>query len=432
MIERIAIVLLNTVWALQLYSATGVPPVDESSNNSTLSSTSELAPPLRVVPELKEAYLCTGEGEKFLVDQYGQYLPAYPNSQFFGGKCTFDDFEDGPELGEGAFGTVALAVHKKTGIKVAIKTIFKQVLYDQIRREECLQHSIRSPLVVRHFCTISEDGFVGFVLELVEGSTLYKARKKRSNLPIVSIAAQVVLMMETLHNMNILYRDLKPENIMWVPKTHQVKLIDFGLAVPISGRKGYATGQLGTPPFMAPEIVRNQKYSFPVDWYAVGLVIYELIAGHNPFDNIKDVPTLHFHIMQGFECQLKDQIACHLIKKLTALDPTSRWGDSNSSRKWIKRHQWFADIPWEDFADGDITVLIPEPRRRRRSRHPASLPSQISQHRGNRLTPVGWKYDVEDSSDSELSDEENPLRVTVVSPDSFVYMVPQPLEESEK
>src|SRR5690606_27363909 len=112
--------------------------------------------------------------------------------------------------------------------------------------------------------------------ELVEGYTLYKARKKYDNLPIISIAAQIVLMIEYLHEHYILYRDLKPENIMWSRRDSSVKLIDFGLAQRLDGPNGLASGVSGTPPFMAPEIFTDRRYSYPIDWYSVGLVIYEL------------------------------------------------------------------------------------------------------------------------------------------------------------
>lgn len=331
-----------------------------------------LASPLEIIPEIKESYLCTAKGDHHLLDPDGMYLPAYPSSAVFGGRCHFDDFEEDRVIGRGAFGQVYRAVHRQTGKVVAIKELTRPVEFRLIRREECIQHSLRSPLITRHYCTISEEGYIAFVMELVEGTTLYKARKRSEILPIVSIAAQIELMIEFLHDNYILYRDLKPENIMYNPKKGTVKLIDFGLAHRLDGPNSYTTGQSGTPPFMAPEILGgpNARYSYPADWYAFGLVIYELISGRNPFDSIQDTNVLHSQIAQGFECHLPDKAGCHLIGHLTEHDPDRRWGNTFSSRRRMKSHPWFKGIPWDDFEAGNFSVRFPiiKPPRRDASR----------------------------------------------------------------
>lgn len=323
--------------------------------------------PLTVIPEVKESKWCTEEGSAVLYDSEGAYLPAYPYSQVLGGRCSFEDFEEERVIGRGAFGQVFLATHKATGLKVAIKELTRPVEFRLIRREECIHHSLRSPLIVRHFCTISENDYIAFVMEYVEGTTLYKARRRSQNLPIVSIAAQLVLMLEFLHDRYILYRDFKPENIMYMPKTGEVKLIDFGLAHRLDGPNARTQGQSGTPPFMAPEIVESptSRYSYPADWYALGLVIYELIRGMNPFDNIQDTGILYGIILGGFACNLADTNGCHLIINLTELDPSKRWGSTASTRRKIRRHPWFKGIPWEDFEAGRFRVRLP--------RHPRQI-----------------------------------------------------------
>ncbi len=352
LVKQLALGLFQLTYAIQLFSNIDPPQIDAL-----------VASPLEMVPELKESFLCQPEGDQVLADAEGNYLPAYPNSPTLKGRCSFEDFEDERLIGRGAFGDVYEAVHVKTGIKVAIKELSRPVDYKHIRREECIQHSIRSPFIVKHYCTIVEDGFIAFVIELVEGYSLYKARKKYDNLPIVSIAAQIVLMIEYLHDHNILYRDLKPENIMWSRKDSSVKLIDFGLAQKLEGPNSTASGVSGTPPFMAPEMFSSRRYSYPVDWYSLGLVIYELISGRNPFDGIKETEVLQQQVAEGFECHLSDQTGCHMVSKLTALVPSDRWGVTSVTRRFIRRHQWFQGIPWEDFERGHINVLIPPPKR---------------------------------------------------------------------
>lgn len=392
--------LAGMVAGLQLYSASNLPAATVNLGPSSMAS------PLAVFPELKESRLCSPEGEQKLVDDANQYIPAYPGSSALGGFCRFEDFEEGSTIGHGAFGEVIEAVHIKTGVRVAIKELTRPVEYKHIRREECLQHSCHSPLIVRHYCTISQNGYIAMVMELVDGITLYKARKRFNNLPIVSIAAQVVLMIEYLHERFILYRDLKPENIMWDPLTHKIKLIDFGLAHRLHGRDGMVTGQAGTPPFMAPEVIisATSKYSYPADWYSVGMVIFELISGRNPFDNIQDTNVLQTNILHGFDCNLADQTGCHLIKRLTEYYPDKRWGATPTTLRRIKRHPWFSGIPWTDYANGHIEVQpLAAPMRRRSSRRPRSMPVYSNSNRGNHYfsrhhDPRGKEFETEMSA----------------------------------
>lgn len=102
-----------------------------------------------------------------------------------------------------------------------------------------------------------------------------------------------------------------------------------------------------------------------------------MIAGRNPFDGIRDHGALRDHVVAGFECLLRDRIGCDLIGHLSALRPEDRWGSTANSLLRLKRHQWFRGIPWEDFATGHISVLLPKQSsaRRSRGRLVASLPA---------------------------------------------------------
>lgn len=306
--------------------------------------------PLIIAAEARESEYCYGRGLSILRDRYGQYKPAYKTSSVFGGRtCSEKEFRGFKQIGRGAYGRVWRAEHRETGIKVAIKELMRSNDLRLIRREECIQHSLSSDFVARHFCTISERGGIAFVMELIDGHTLYEARES-GQLPVQDIAAQLILTLEYLHTKHILYRDLKPENVMYIPETGQTKLIDFGLSVELYGPYWQTKGIAGTPEFMAPEVVqRGSYYSFPADWYSMGLVIYELIAGKNPFDGIKPVEVQYQRIQQGFACRLQDRSACDLIRAMTHPDPEKRWGHPKGTLRLIKRHPWFIGVRWRNY-----------------------------------------------------------------------------------
>lgn len=162
-------------------------------------------------------------------------------------------------------------------------------------------------------------------------------------------AAEVILAIQYLHERNIIYRDLKPENILLSRDGH-IRLTDFGFAkiVPES------TWTLcGTPDYLAPEIVMSRGYGRAVDWYAVGVLIYEMLLGAPPFynenqmklyENIVHQPVKFPH---GF-----DPVARDLLEGLLDKNPVKRLGSLVGGVEDIKRHAWFRDVKWDAIAEG--------------------------------------------------------------------------------
>jgi serine/threonine protein kinase len=158
-------------------------------------------------------------------------------------------------------------------------------------------------------------------------------------------SAQIVLSLEYLHNKNLIYRDLKPENVL-VDTNGYLKLADFGFIKQLNNYEKTYTF-CGTPEYLAPEIIKNMGYSHSVDWYALGIFIYELLYGIPPF--MANDP------MEIFEMVLKkkmlfpkifDKDAKSLIKKLCHHDLTSRFGNLVGGVNDIKKHRFFETIDW--------------------------------------------------------------------------------------
>jgi protein kinase A len=156
-------------------------------------------------------------------------------------------------------------------------------------------------------------------------------------------AAQVCLMFEYLHSKNIIYRDLKPENIL-IDKTGYLKLTDFGFAKYCEGRT-YTL--CGTPEYLAPEILLNKGHGKPVDWWTFGVLLYEMNAGIDPF-NDEDPMLIYQKILKGkikFPSSFNSN-AKSLVKHMLEADLSKRYGNLKGGVEDIKSHRLFKGLDW--------------------------------------------------------------------------------------
>lgn len=158
--------------------------------------------------------------------------------------------------------------------------------------------------------------------------------------------SQIVLCFEYLHSKSMVFRDLKPENVL-VHDNGYLKLADFGFIKQLRGSERTFTF-CGTPEYMAPEILLNKGYCQPVDWYALGIMLFELLYGRPPF--------MHSDTYQLFEMTLHEKLkfpkdfdrnAKSLIKKLTKHDLTERYGNLVGGVNDIKEHKFFKGVDWQ-------------------------------------------------------------------------------------
>lgn len=161
----------------------------------------------------------------------------------------------------------------------------------------------------------------------------------------------MILAIEYLHERNIVYRDLKPENILLTREGH-VNLTDFGFAKEVPEMTWTLCG---TPDYLAPEIVMSRGYGKAVDWYAVGVLIYEMLIGAPPFYHENQMKLYENIVHQsarfphGF-----DPVARDLIEGLLEKNPAKRLGTLAGGAADIKRHTWFRDVKWELLMEGRI------------------------------------------------------------------------------
>lgn len=168
--------------------------------------------------------------------------------------------------------------------------------------------------------------------------------------------AELILVLEYLHRNSIIYRDLKPENVLLDDKGHVV-LTDFGFAKMVPA--GLTRTLCGTPEYLAPEIILGREYGIGVDWYALGVLIYEMLVGMPPFTPRSNT-NLYEVVLEAswkFPAYL-DPLAVDLILRLCTPDPTVRLGVLLNGAHDIMNHPWFDDIQWEQLLKKNIEPPI--------------------------------------------------------------------------
>ncbi|KAM3129709.1 hypothetical protein pb186bvf_018222 [Paramecium bursaria] len=274
-------------------------------------------------------------------------------------KVQLTDYEILQTLGTGSFGRVRLSKQKSTNKFVALKILKKSEILrlkqvDHIISEFNILQQIKHPFLIEMQGYCQDEYYLYFVLEYVQGGELFTYLRNAGtvqNDEAQFYASQVVLMFEYLHSKNIVYRDLKPENLL-VQSDGYLKLTDFGFAKIVEDRT-YTL--CGTPEYLAPEILLNKGHGKPVDWWCLGIFIYEMLAGIDPF-NDEDPMAIYQKILKG---KVKfprnfDKEAKVLVKHLLVADITKRFGNLKDGANDIKNHKWFEGFNWDQLMQKKI------------------------------------------------------------------------------
>ncbi|ORX49113.1 kinase-like protein [Hesseltinella vesiculosa] len=263
-------------------------------------------------------------------------------------KLRLSDFVLKRTVGVGACGRVHLAQSKYNKKHYAIKAVDKGhvVRKNQVKHinnEFSILHNISHPFLVNLWDAFQDSKHLYMVMDYVPGGELFRILRKKKHFSEADTrfyACEVILALEYLHQHDIVYRDLKPENILLDAKGH-IKLADFGFAKHVESRTFTV---VGTPDYIAPEIIHGKGYTKAVDWWSLGVLIYELYVGKAPFADENPV-KLYEKILtcdvpwpSDMNPVLKD-----LLLGLLNPDPGARFG----LQRDIKDHPWFASVDFD-------------------------------------------------------------------------------------
>nr|QNS30452.1 protein kinase c delta [Locusta migratoria] len=211
-------------------------------------------------------------------------------------KYAAEDFQFLKVLGKGSFGKVLLAELKGTDRYYAVKCLKKDVVLEDndvectLIERKVLALGTKHPYLCHLFCTFQTESHLLFVLEYLNGGDLMFHIQQSGRFPEPRArfyAAEIVSGLKFLHKKGIVYRDLKLDNILLDYEGH-IRIADFGMCKLQIFLDRMADTFCGTPDYMAPEIIRGQRYNQCVDWWSFGILLYEMLIGVSPFSGCDD------------------------------------------------------------------------------------------------------------------------------------------------
>ncbi|KAK9459605.1 kinase-like domain-containing protein [Lipomyces oligophaga] len=266
---------------------------------------------------------------------------------------TIDDFDLLKVVGKGSFGKVMQVRKKDTSRIYALKTIRKAHIISRSEvthtlAERTVLAQIDNPFIVPLKFSFQSPEKLYLVLAFINGGELFHHLQREGIFELNRArfyTAELLCALECLHEFNVIYRDLKPENIL-LDYTGHIALCDFGLCK-LNMRGDEKTNTFcGTPEYLAPELLLGQGYTKTVDWWTLGVLLYEMLTGLPPFydENTNDMYRKILQEPLRFPEEM-DKDARSLLTGLLNRDPNKRLGANGAEE--IKNHKFFAEIDWK-------------------------------------------------------------------------------------
>ncbi|KAI2626252.1 hypothetical protein GGS21DRAFT_540968 [Xylaria nigripes] len=334
---------------LQMTMQQAIPPPQQAQPSMYPSNTPVAKPPTQETPSLT-----TGSG---LPPPTRRPLPLATDPGT-GQRIGLDHFNFLAVLGKGNFGKVMLAETKKSRRLYAIKVLKKEFIIENdevesIRSEKrvfLIANREHHPFLTNLHACFQTETRVYFVMEYISGGDLmlHIQRGQFGTKRAQFYAAEVCLALKYFHENGVIYRDLKLDNILLTLDGH-IKIADYGLCKEDMWYGSTTSTFCGTPEFMAPEILLDKKYGRAVDWWAFGVLIYQMLLQQSPFrgedeDEIYDAiladePLYPIHMP-------RDSVS--ILQKLLTREPDQRLGSGPTDAQEIMSQPFFRNIVWDD------------------------------------------------------------------------------------
>eukprot|EP00898_Chlorokybus_atmophyticus_P005548 jgi/Chlat1/5995/Chrsp4S06191 len=292
------------------------------------------------------------------------------------------DFIIYKEIGQGFTGSVYICKLRNTDKTCVLKVMKKAEVIrmgevEHILSERRALSQLSHPFLVEMLGSFQDLDSLYIAMEHVGGGELFEYMAKKERLSVSAArfyACEVLLALEYIHSAGYVYRDLKPENVL-ISDTGHVKVVDMGFAKKIDDNTRCYTF-CGTPDYLCPEVLQNTGHGKPVDFWAFGVLLFEMLAGYAPFTDSKLMVTyqnilfVKLAFPPGFDPAAQD-----LIAKLLVVDTTRRLGCMAGGVEDIKRHPFFADVNWQAVADRQLFPPYIPPPQTLTNMKPITLPS---------------------------------------------------------
>ncbi|OIR58825.1 MAG: AGC protein kinase [Amphiamblys sp. WSBS2006] len=268
----------------------------------------------------------------------------------------FCDFTVLRIIGKGAFGKVKLIQNNKTKQIYVLKYITKarcsETDAENFVVERDILESIFFPYVVPMRFSFQDREHLFLVSDFMSGGTVdYQlgVRGRFSEELVRLYAAELIYGVGYLHTLGIIHRDIKPSNLLFDSRGH-INITDFNVATIVSRMYPYTCGRIGTPSYMAPEVISGYDYSFGADLWSIGVVVLQMLSGTNPFscggiEEIKHAVAKEEHI--AIDRHIRVSQECYdFVSGLLTRDPKERLGYGSSGLESICKHSFFREVDW--------------------------------------------------------------------------------------
>ena len=262
-------------------------------------------------------------------------------------------------------------INKKKNPKIYFLKVFKksvildlnlqEKLHNEIELYKQFQETTFLPTIIG--ISTHDPRYLGFLFEFIPGGTFRNLLKKQKSFSLEQSKfyfSQILQIINYIHSLNYIYRDLKPENIL-IKENGYLTLLDISLIKKVENNELTYT-LCGTPNYLSPELILNKGYNKSIDYWAIGVILYEMIVGVDPFHSHDPMLVYQNIITNRLKFpKIIDKDVKSLIKKLLNPDPKKRFGCLRRGVKDIIDHRLFNDFNWKNIEDSVIDApFIPK------------------------------------------------------------------------